>query len=136
VDSSFALGWFNSREQGWPIKNFVGVCFDSLTSVGRIVQPLYGTSEGNQRQGNAPFLQFAPNGTTYQWTLTYDPADGRGTITFTLNGQNVILRLKPEDRAKGAIFDRFGVFNMQWANSKWCEVYLDDLRYTIAERTR
>ena len=39
---------------------------------------------------------------------------------------------EPGDKEKGAIFDRFGVFNMQWANSKWCDVYLDDLEYTVA----
>ncbi len=135
VDSSFALGWFNSQEQGYPIKNFVGVYFDSLTSVGRIIQPLYGTAEGNLRQNGAPSLQFTPDGSTYEWTLTYDPADG-GSIMFTLNGKSMTMRLRPGDKAKGTTFDRFGVFNMQWANSKWCEVYLDDLRYTVAEGAR
>src|SRR6185295_17993704 len=28
TDSTFALGWFNSRKQGWPLENFVGVYFD------------------------------------------------------------------------------------------------------------
>jgi hypothetical protein len=31
----------------------------------------------------------------------------------------------------GALLNRFGLFNLQWANSKWCEVYLDDLSYTV-----
>ncbi len=28
IDATFALGWFNSRKQGWPIENFVGVYLD------------------------------------------------------------------------------------------------------------
>jgi len=132
VDSSFALGWFNSRKQGWPMKNFVGVYFDSLSSEGRIVAPLYGTSQGSKRQ-NSEYLIFQP-GKRYEWTLEYDPAagDGRAAITFTLDGATATLLLQEGDKAKGAWLDRFGVFNLQWANSKWCDVYLDDLTYTVS----
>ena len=35
-------------------------------------------------------------------------------------------------RHGGAEMDRFGVFNLARANSKHCEVYLDDLTYTTA----
>ncbi len=34
-----------------------------------------------------------------------------------------------------ATFDRFGIFNLQGANSKWCDVYLDDLTYTVGAAT-
>jgi hypothetical protein len=44
----------------------------------------------------------------------------------------VTLPLREGDRAVGATLDRFGVFNMQWANGKWCDVYLDDLTYTAS----
>jgi hypothetical protein len=133
IDSTFALGWFNSKKQGWPIENFAGVCFDSLTGTGRIVQPLYGTRTGSKHRGG-PMLSFVPDGRVYEWTLEYDPtaADGRGVIRFTLGGKSMTMPLNEGDRAIGAAFDRFGVFNMQWANSKWCDVYLDDLAYTIA----
>jgi hypothetical protein len=131
TDSSFALGWFNAKKQGWPLENFVGVYFDSLSSDGRIAAPLYGTSQGNKREGGA-FLIFEP-GQQYDWALEYDPAaaDGRGAITFTLASKSVTLPLNDGDKARGALLDRFGVFNLQWANSKWCEVYLDDLSYTV-----
>jgi hypothetical protein len=133
IDSTFALGWFNSEKQGWPNENFVGVCFDSLTDTGRIVQPLYGTRTGNKDR-NVPFVEFAPDGRSYDWKLEYDPAaaDGRGQVAFTIGGQTVKLALKEGSRKTGAAFDRFGVFNLQGANSKWCEVYLDDLTYTVA----
>ena len=132
IDSSFALGWFNSGKQGWPLENFVGVYFDSLSSEGRIVAPMYGTSQGSKRQ-DGRFLIFEP-GKRYEWTLEYDPAagDGRGAITFKLAGEAVTLALQEGDKTKGASLDRFGVFNLQWANSKWCEVYLDDLTYTVS----
>jgi hypothetical protein len=73
-------------------------------------------------------------GKQYKWTLDYDPvaAGGRGAITFTLADESVTLPLQDGDKAIGALLDRFGVFNLQWANSKWCEVYLDDLTYTVS----
>jgi hypothetical protein len=131
VDSTFALGWFNSAERPWPMKNFVGVVFDSLTSTGRIVFPLHGTSQGGS-DGDGERLTFLPDGTNYDWTLEYDPAGagGRGTITFTMNGQTAPRALAEGDRKKGATLDRFGVFNLAGANSKHCVVWLDDITYT------
>jgi hypothetical protein len=133
IDSTFGLGWFNASEQGWPIKNFVGVYFDSLSSTGRIVMPLWGTSQGT-RDRSSEYVTFEP-GKPYEWTLDYDPAaaGGRGAITFAIGDQRVTTPLADGDRQVGAAFDRFGVFNMQWANSKWCDVYLDDLTYTVGQ---
>src|SRR5262249_43904908 len=115
VDSSFALGWFNSTKQGWPLENFVGVYFDSLSSAGRIVAPMYGTSQGS-KSPKGEYLVFQP-GKSYEWTLDYNPAasGGRGAINFKLAEAVVTLPLQEGDKAKGALFDRFGVFNLQWA---------------------
>jgi hypothetical protein len=134
IDATMAIGWFNSAEQGWPIRNFVGVYFDSLSDVGRIAQPLYGTSQGS-RDRPGGYVTFEPGGKVYEWTLQYDPAaaDGRGAITFTLGDQTITTLLADGAKAAGAVFNRFGVFNMQWANSKWCDVYFDDLTYTVAQ---
>ncbi|WP_428937932.1 hypothetical protein [Fontivita pretiosa] len=131
VDSTVALGWFNSQEQPWPMRNFVGVIFDSLTSVGRIAFPVYATSHGSA-DGDGQRLTFLPDGTDYEWTLEYDPdaAGGRGQITFTMNGQTARRTLSDGDRAKGATLDRFGVFNLRGANSKHCVVWFDDITYT------
>jgi hypothetical protein len=131
VDSTFALGWFNSAEQGWPIKNFVGVYFDSASDMDRIVEGLYGTSDGAHQRSKRR-VTFRPDGKSYDWTLQYDPTagGGRGAITFTMNGQKLQHVLAEVDRQKGATLDRFGVFNLAWANSKHCVVYLDDLTYT------
>ena len=109
----------------------MGVFFDSLSDTGRIVQPLYGTREGDNSRGGAQ-LTFLPDGTNYDWTLEYDPAgaDRRGTITFMMNNQSWTHALEKGYREKGATFDRFGVFNLGWANSKRCVVWFDDLTYT------
>jgi hypothetical protein len=133
VDSTFAFGWFNSTERGWPLKNFIGVFFDSLSDTGRIAQPLYGTKEGSKARGEK-MVTFLPDGTNYDWTLEYDPqaADGRGKISFSMNNQSCSMLLEKGDRQKSATFDRFGVVNLSWANSKHCEIYVDDLTYTAS----
>jgi hypothetical protein len=131
IDSTFALGWFNSENLGWPMKNFVGVVFDSLSDTGRIVSPLCGTREGHSGEGK--WITFVPDGTNYDWTMEYDPSaeGGRGALTFSINGQTTTMPLGPDARAKGATLNRFGVFNLGGANSKHCVVWLDDLTYTV-----
>ncbi len=39
------------------------------------------------------------------------------------------MDLAPGDRAEGATFDRFGIFNMQ-SGGHAVEIYLDDLEYS------
>jgi hypothetical protein len=133
IDSTMAIGWFNSENLGWPMKNFVGVFFDSLSDTGRIITPLYGTSDGSNGSGNAKWLMFMPDGRSYDWALEYDPTGegGRGVIKFTLNGETTTHPLDAGDRKKGATFNRFGVFNLGGANSKHCVIWFDDLTYTI-----
>ena len=55
---------------------------------------------------------------------------------MTISGQSIAKRLKPGEKAKGFVFDRFSVFNMQWANSKWCDMYFDDLSFTAGADPR
>ncbi|MFN3650574.1 MAG: hypothetical protein ACK47B_13435 [Armatimonadota bacterium] len=145
IDSGMHLGWFNSREQGWPPKSFVGVYLDSLSTAGRFFAPMYGTSRA-RREGEpgayrlrgaafgGPELLFYPDGRRYEWSLRYDPsaAGGSGALTVGLGAQSLTLPLEPGARAEGAVMDRFGVFNMQDNNGKACVFYLDNLRYTSA----
>ena len=150
ADSGVHFGWFNSKEQGWPPKNFVGVYLDSYTPAGRFATPMYGTSHagfvenpgGGKRIRSAahgePKPLFYPDGRVYDWTLEYDPQanSGGGTITFTLGSETATLNLAPGLKAEGATFDRFGMFNMQDNNGKDCVLYLDDLSYTTAAGDR
>jgi hypothetical protein len=143
VDSGMHFGWFNSREQGWPPRNFVGAYVDSLSSLGRFMTPMYGTAAARLERdpgrtamvgaaAGGPEILFDPDGRRYEWSLRYDPraAGGRGAISLTVGGQSATLALAPGARGEGAAMDRFGVFNMQDNNGKDCLFYLDDLRYT------
>lgn len=146
VDSGMHFGWFNSREQGWPPKNFVGVYLDSLSSKGRFITPMYGTRDARLvigEDGRKSFigaahgeerLLFFPDGRIYRWQLEYDPQGGGGVgaISLRLGNELYVMRLKPGDRALGAAFDRLGLFNMQDNNGKDCIIYLDELSYTVA----
>ena len=67
----------------------------------------------------------------FQWKLVYDPAanGGSGAIEATLGDQSVTLPLKNGDKAKGAAFDRFGLFTTHRGGS-YLKLFLDDLTYT------
>ena len=56
-----------------------------------------------------------PSRTSHQWRLAYAPEanDGNGQITVTFNDETVSLNLKPDIRAGGAVFDRFGILSFQ-----------------------
>jgi hypothetical protein len=145
TDAGLHFGWFNSQEQGWPPRNFVGAYLDSYSPEGRFITPMYGTSQARREQtddgkrllgaaAGGQDLLFEPNGRVYEWSLRYDPLaeSGNGEIRLTLGPQSVKLPLQPGDRNLGATLNRFGVFNMQDNNGKESLFYLDDLRYTTA----
>jgi hypothetical protein len=147
VDTGMHIGWFNSREQGWPPKNFVGIYLDSYSVLGRFMTPMYGTRNARREQGpegntllgagmGAMDTLIYPDGRSYRWALRYDPAaeNGHGAITVTLDGRSTTVQLSPSARAEGAEMNRFGVFNMQDNNGKDCVFHLDDLRYTTARQ--
>jgi hypothetical protein len=77
---------------------------------------------------SAPILK---PGKCYEWSLIYDPSagDGAGEIRVTLGSESVVLPLKPNQRAEGATFDRFGLFTSQ-AGGQLVRIYFDDLQYT------
>ncbi len=133
IDSGMHLGFFNSGEQGWPPKNFVGVNLDSLSRVGLLFMPMYGAKEGAWSIGdeyNSP--HFVDDGTPLKWSIVYDPQaiQGLGSVTVTLGDQSSTISLKPGEKDQGAVMNRFGIFNMQDNNGKYCEVYLDDIEYS------
>ena len=149
VDSGMHVGWFSSREQRWPPRSFIGAYLDSYSAAGRFITPMYGSSGARLERGperavlhGAKFgpqdILFFPDGRSYDWSIQYHPqaAGGSGAITLTLGAQSTTLALDPAARREGAVMDRFGVFNMQDNNWKDCLFYLDDLRYTTAERKR
>ena len=68
------------------------------------------------------------NGTSHIWNLSYDPGGnaGGGRITFTIDAQTFTLDLALGDKAEGAVFDRFGMFNQQ-TDGSYLTAYFDDL---------
>jgi hypothetical protein len=133
IDSGMHIGFFNSKEQGWPPRNFVGVNVDSLSRVGLLFMPMYGTREGAWNIGDGELSPcFVDDGNPLEFSIVYDPQaeQGLGALTVRLGDQTTALPLKPGEKEQGAAMNRFGIFNMQDNNGKYCEVYIDDIEYT------
>ena len=135
TDSGILIGWYDAAEQGWPPCNFVGVLLNTLSSTGRFIAPQVVSSQGTHAFGHVKVL-FTPDGRVYEWSLDYNPqgAQGRGTLRLALGDQAQTIELPDRMRKEGAIMNRFGVFNMQDNNGKFCDVYLDDLEYTVERK--
>ena len=52
-------------------------------------------------------------------------------MVVMLAGQTAHLDLPPGLDRASAVLNRFGVVNFRKGNGKQCEVYLDDLEYTV-----
>jgi hypothetical protein len=144
------LGWFDGTEkENSPPQagNFVGVKIGGPTRVGHYFLPAYATRQAqianvdttrqhppniSVERGSGPVL--VPQ-KVFDWTLAYDPAanGGKGAIEVTLGAESVTLHLKPGDKAKGASFDRFGLFTTHRGGS-FVRIFLDDVKYTVRPR--
>lgn len=133
--SGALFGWFHDSSRGWRTPNSLAFRIDGnggkywvLFEYGtrRWRAGGEGTFEGRyQTTKTKPFLS---DGTPHAWTLAYDPdgAQGRGEITFTLDGQVYSLALDEGHKADGAEFNRFGMFNQQ-IYGDGLEAFFDDL---------
>jgi len=74
-----------------------------------------------------------PSKQAHRWSIQYRPpaADDRGEIHVKIDGKDSCLTLDSGSRAQGAMFDCFGLFNIQ-AGGWHVELYLDDLTDTAA----
>lgn len=147
-DSGMYLGWFNSKEKVMSppqAGQFVGIKVGGPTRVGHYFLPAYATAQakpptptGSREhppsisvdKGAGPVL--VPQ-KVFPWKLAYDPAGagGKGTIEATLGEESVTLTLRDGDKAKGANFDRFGLFTTHRGGS-YVRIYFDDLAYTAS----
>ncbi len=145
-DSGAYLGWFNSAEKtNAPPQagNFIGIKIGGPTRVGHYFLPAYATASRTRleavtaRQHPKRVSVEARQGPVltpqqvFQWSLVYDPAGngGTGTLAATLDTESVTLPLKKGDKARGATFDRFGLFTTHIGGS-YVKIYFDDLAYT------
>ena len=131
------IGWFNDKgSRGWRTSNSLAMRIDG--NGGRYwVFFEYGTAdwmtggmgcfEGEAYQTTRT-KPFPADGTPHDWALVYDPAGagGAGQVTLTLDGKEYRLTLGDGHKARGATFNRFGVFNQQTTGGGM-EVYFDDL---------
>ncbi len=133
-DSGCYLGFFNSAEKNKSpaaAGSFIGIKIGGPTRVGHYFAPAYAFSAGAKAdRAVGPLL--VP-GRAYPWKLVYDPDanDGKGAISVTLGEKSLTVPIKNGDKAKGATFDRFGLFTANIGGS-YVKIYLDDLSYTSA----
>ena len=144
-DSGAYFGWFdadtkqnnNTPEYEARQKNYLGILVEGPSRVGHYFRPGYSTNDGSGNNAGEtsaagkPWPVLFPDASVHRWALHYRPeaAGGNGQIEVTFDGHTDTSDLAPGDRAKGARFDRFGIFNMQ-AGGHAVEMYLDDLSYT------
>lgn len=150
ADSAVAIGWFDhesKRTHDVPeykvrTANYLGILLEGPSRAGHYFRPAYSTSQRggliadrDSKTGAAPPI-LLPDGKPQTWSLHYDPngANGNGRITVTLDGVENIYDLRPGDKAQGARFDRFGLFNLQ-SGGHHVRVFIDDLSYTAGRRT-
>lgn len=144
-DSGVCFGWFDGgskRHKGTseleaPQPGYLGVIIEGPSRVGHYFRAAYSDARGS---GQSPYEDpgtgaerpvIRPDGRPHCWAVEYDPkaAGGNGRIMVKLDESMHTLDLKPEHRARGATFDRFGIFNIQ-AGGHHVEIYLDDIEYT------
>src|SRR5262249_20278980 len=72
---------------------------------------------------------FPAHGTPVRLSLTYDPKgnDGNGVIPSTVGEERAICHLRPDHRADGATFNRFGLLNVMKHASAGGEIWLGDV---------
>jgi hypothetical protein len=134
--SGMLFGWFNENSRGWRTPNSIAFRIDGSGGNYRVFFE-YGTQhwltggmgcfEGERYQ-TTKTKPFPSNGTVHEWSLTYDPdgAAGKGQVTFILDGKEYVLLLADGHKEDGAVFNRFGMWNLQTSGSG-LEIYFDDL---------
>lgn len=143
-DSTVLIGFYNSEESlaanpsqssGFP-RSFLGAAIEGPSREGFLFYPLYRTrTDGQDFAHGDDQPHILPDGGSHEWSLEYDPAgaDGRGSITTTLDGGTGAVKLAPGDRDSGTRFDRFGLVTT-WIDGNGQQVYFDDLMYTCGPR--
>ncbi len=134
--SGILFGWFNETSDGWRTPNSIGLRIDS--NGGRYLMFYeYGTRNWKTGGGGAfegerwqttPTKPFAADGTANHWSLDYDPRaeNEPGQLTFAIDERTYSIPVPVEHKNEGAVFNRFGLWNVQLAGAP-LDVYFDDL---------
>jgi hypothetical protein len=132
--SSASLRPNDSQANAIP-EGVLGIHIEGPSRDGFCFYPVLRVPGGDGRAGlerDSPRLH--PDGSSHDWSLTYDPAKGggKGLITVTLDGAATTLELEPGARERGARFDRFGIVTT-WIDGNSQDVYWDDVTYTVGQ---
>ncbi|MGD9854537.1 MAG: hypothetical protein AB7U20_06250 [Planctomycetaceae bacterium] len=134
--SGVMFGWFNKDSKGWRTSNSLAFRLDGNGGKYWVFYE-YGTRNRRTGGGGAfegeryqttPTKPFAGDGTVHRWSLDYDPVagGGPGLVTFRIDDRAYELPVPAEHKAAGAVFNRFGVWNVETGGDK-LDVYFDDL---------
>jgi hypothetical protein len=132
-DSDICMGWFNSaasKTNGHgDTQDFVGVHIGGPTRIGHYFIPVFAASSGDRKivKQGGPIL--VPGKAT-DWSIVYDPSDD-GKISVTLGAESYTMALRPGQKAEGAKFDRFGLFNLAHKGGL-VKLYIDDVEFTAS----
>ncbi|MDZ4290185.1 MAG: hypothetical protein U0984_19620 [Prosthecobacter sp.] len=137
ADADMYLGWFSSADAHADQppctgRNFLGVHVGGQAGMGHWLAPLYRTAKGTEgKLDKGPVMR---PGKACEWSLVHDPAahQGEGELRLTLDGETVVLPMKPGQLTEGARFDRFGLFTGQ-PDGQMVKIYFDDLRYSVGQ---
>lgn len=133
--SGVLVGWFNSASRGWRTPNSLVFRIDGETDCFRVFFE-YGTQtwktgggttfEGPYQTTKTPMIP--ADGRPHAWSLDYDPAGsgGNGEIVLVLDGKRYAAPMEKGHKAEGAVFDRFGIMNVQNSGNS-LTLWLDDL---------
>lgn len=146
--STVFVGFFGHDAAGWRPRNFVGFRLEGARDPpGALVEISYGTARGTSGGafvdalgGNGQeklvrdldqkaLLRLAADGRKHDWEFRYDASGGRGKsgrVSLTFDGRRTDFDLPAADRARGAKFDRCGIFNAELPGDEMT-VYLDDM---------
>jgi len=105
--------------------NLLAIAVEGPSRIGHYFRVGYRNAKGEgMLEASGPTIK--PDGSTHRWSMRYDP---NGEITVTFDDHTQVTRLRPEHKAAGARFDRFGIVNMQ-SGGHHVEIYLDQLQFT------
>jgi hypothetical protein len=147
--SGILFGWFNGKQPGGsgrPV-NSLGMDFDGEGSGARLAVRMIGS--GNKSCGTfiTPFIpgKYRPtpirnDGTSYHWSLSYDPDanTGKGRFSFTIKsdsekpeafeGKTFLVDLPEGFKEDGATFDHFGLMNLMKSGGT-ISIFFSDLEH-------
>ncbi|HWB53927.1 MAG TPA: hypothetical protein VG722_07030, partial [Tepidisphaeraceae bacterium] len=137
-DSGVFFGFFNAQERIDKTtidakvrpQNILAIMIEGPSRIGHYFRPAcFNEDSRGSIEESGPIIR--PNGDVHSWTMHYDPHANQdnGAVTVTLDDQTTTMNLRHGTKSNRAVFDRFGIFDIQ-TGGNFVRFYLDDLKYT------